>query len=81
MRGLKITVKIMPKELFESPWSEESRVLVIVKKAIWVFVAVNFVFAVMSGFRIMLTVFFIGLFVFNNAKCSHQYGLVSYLIL
>ncbi len=41
----------MPKELFESPWSEESRGLAVVKKAIWVFVAVNFVFAVMSGYR------------------------------
>ncbi len=41
----------MSKELFESPWSEESRGLVILKKAIWAFVAVISVFAVMSGYR------------------------------
>jgi hypothetical protein len=41
----------MPKESFETPWSEESRGLVIVKRVIWVIIAVNFVFAVMSGYR------------------------------
>lgn len=41
----------MPKELFESSLSEESRTLVILKKAIWAFVAVISVFAVMSGYR------------------------------
>jgi len=46
-----VSVAHMPKELFETPWSEESRGLVIVKKVIWVFVGINFVFAVMSGYR------------------------------
>ena len=41
----------MQKELFEGPWSEESRALVILKKVIWAFVAVLAVFAVMSGYR------------------------------
>lgn len=41
----------MPKELFESSWSGESRGLVILKKAIGAFVAVISVFALMSGYR------------------------------
>ena len=46
-----VSVTHMPKESFETPWSEESRGLVIVKKVIWVFVGVNFIFMVMSGYR------------------------------
>ncbi len=41
----------MRRESFESSWSDESRVLVILKKAIWAFVAVISVFALTSGFR------------------------------
>jgi hypothetical protein len=47
----KIPVAPMPKELFESSWSEESRVLVILKKTIGAFVTVILVFAAMSGYR------------------------------
>jgi len=41
----------MPKELFETPWSNESRGLALLKKAIYVFVAVISVFAAISGYR------------------------------
>jgi hypothetical protein len=47
----KIPAPPRPKELFESSWSEESRALVILKKAILGFVAILSVFAVMSGYR------------------------------
>src|SRR5262249_49148106 len=46
-----IPVATMPKELFETPWSNESRGLALLKKAIYVFVAVISVFAAISGYR------------------------------